>query len=60
VHGELVAVLAAEELQLLIVRQVDLPEQDAVPRAPAEEGPQRPQVLVRLRERAVVGAVRLQ
>ena len=49
-HGELAAVGAAEELQLLLVRQVHLAEQDRGLGPPAHQRAQGPQVLVRVGE----------
>ena len=54
-HRQLVAVLAAEERLLVLVRQVDLAEQDAVTGTPTDEGPQVAQVLVRVGEAVELG-----
>ena len=61
-HRQLVALGAAEELVLLVARQVDLAEQDALTGPPVQERPQRAQVGVRVGKapRPVDDAVGLQ
>ena len=57
---QLVAVLVAEEAALLVGRQVDLAEQDGLAAAPAEEGPQVAQVVVRVELHRLADAVELE
>jgi hypothetical protein len=49
-HGQLVAVLAAEEPELVLVREVHLAEQDPVPGPPPQVPTQGPEEVVRLRQ----------
>ena len=59
-HGQLVAVAATEELQLLLVGEVDLAQEDAAARPPADQCAQVAQVLVRVGQGSAVRARRLQ